>query len=141
MNKNSIIKSIILFFTVFLLFAFLFFRTTGCGYFYENKKKYKIKVGETFKIYIGQNSCCQNCWLGEKTIKSVKYLNAKLIYNPLNKNCEGCTDTFTWIFKGVKVGTDTIKILSITGGEKCKDYETEPYPGGEPDTFIVTVTD
>lgn len=134
MNKKSFLR-----FLVLLLPAFSFL--TSCENFYDNKPFYKIKVGETFRIYIGQNSCCQNCWLKEKSIKHIKYIDAELIYDPLNKGCEGCTDRFAWIFKGIKAGTDTIKILSITGGENCKDYETKPYLGGEPETFIITVTD
>ncbi len=124
-----------------VLFGAVFLFLTSCENFYENKPSYKIKVGETFKIYIGQNSCCSNIWINAKSTKSVKYIDAKLIYNPLNRGCAGCTDRFAWVFKGVKTGMDTIKILNVDNGSYGEDTSvTYLSKLGTTETFIVTVT-
>ncbi|MFM9945176.1 MAG: hypothetical protein ACKVQB_08085 [Bacteroidia bacterium] len=129
------LKPRLLCFLSFLIFS-------SCENFYDNQPSYKIKVGETFKIYIGQNSCCSNIWINEKSINVVKYIDSKIIDNPLNKDCEGCTVRYAWIFKGMKPGTDTIKILNVDNGSYGEDTSIAFLSKfGRTETFIVTVTD
>lgn len=108
----------------------------SCKRDFSNKKLYEIQVGQTFDLYIGENSCCINCWLNENSLKSIKLIEQKLI-DPADKDCDGCTSYSAWTFKGTKLGNDTIKIARLTGGMSCIEYKDSS--NFEKDIFIVTV--
>lgn len=121
-----------------LSFILIILLLTNCKADYKNKPIYSVKVGETVDLYISENSCCINCWINDTSAKSIKFLNKKIMKSA-DKNCEGCTSHFAWVFKGIKSGTDTIAIATIPGGHKCNDFLKDSL--GTIETFIVKVTE
>jgi predicted secreted protein len=119
----------------FLLLTLCFF---SCRKDFTNKKNYNIRIGETFKLFISENSCCQNCWIDKANLKSIEFEGRKL-EEPADSDCDGCSSYYSWIFKGVGIGTDTIKITQISGGDKCSDYNANSSKI-KIDIFIITVS-
>ena len=120
---------------LFLLNVILY----SCINDFHNKPKYEIKVGETFDLYVAENSCCSNCWINELSMKSITLVKHKLVSKPWFAKGGG-TYYYAWVFKGIKVGVDTIKIvnLAIGSGENCRDYK-EASSYNKPVIFVVNV--
>ena len=122
-------KKIIFIFTALMTLIIL---VSSCNN-YENKTHYELKIGETFELYLDQNSCCQNCFINESSIKTIKFISDTLVDRG-RKNCAGCSSTIAWIFKAINKGTDTIKIQRISMGERCDSIKIRPTS-----TYIITV--
>lgn len=112
--------------------------TLVCCKKFTNLNSYNIHIGETFVIYVPESSCCINCWINQENLKSIKYLGQKL-EQLADKDCDGCTSYYSWTFKGTSIGSDTIKIVNISAGQKCSDFETE-INKIQPEKFIVNVS-
>ncbi len=110
---------------------------SSCKKEYINQQNYEISIGQTFTLYVGENSCCVNCWLNENNLHSVTLLERKLV-DPAPEDCEGCTSHYAWIFKGTAVGQDTIKIVQVSAGEGCIGYSLDSTQVQQ-DYFLVNV--
>ena len=91
---------------------------SGCKE-YKNRGLYNIRIGETFELYVAENSCCIYSWANAASVKSVKLLEKKLV-EEADSDCDGCSSSYAWLYKGVSVGTDTIKIANIPAGGEDK---------------------
>lgn len=120
------------------ILIFLTAYLVSCKKDFSNKASYNIRIGETFELYVSENSCCQNCWVDKTKLNSIELLNQKLV-EPRDKDCDGCTSYYSWNFKGTNVGVDTIKIARICGGDNCSDYHADSSKI-QPEIFIVTVS-
>lgn len=94
----------------------------GCFSPRINHKNYEVKIGQTFEIYVNENSCCKNCWLNEFSIKSIKLVDKKSV-DLIPNTDDGGTTHMAWVFEGVKAGMDTITIVNVTGGESCENQK------------------
>ncbi len=118
--------------------TFLLILTYSCQKDYSNKAHYVLKKGETFTLYVSENSCCINCWIKKEQIKSIKLIDKQLIED-VDDNCAGCTSTYGWTFQGIKNGTDTIRLIRMSAGLDCIDYKKDSI--GTENNFIITVED
>jgi predicted secreted protein len=98
-----------------------------------NKEMYKVKIGESFKIYYNVSSCCYYCWINEKEIKSVKLLE-RILVEEGPEDCIGCASKYAFIFKALESGTDTLKLSFLTATDTC-DGKSADY-----DQYIVNVS-
>ena len=112
------------------------FAINSCKPNYTNKKTYNIQVGQTFELYINENSCCHNCWLKANALKSIQLVEKKLV-EPAPDDCDGCTSTYAWLFKAIAVGRDTITIEKAFATINCDDLKKES--SKSENSFIVTV--
>lgn len=95
------------------------------------KNNITLKVGETFKIELGENASIgfSNCWINSQKCSSVIdvkkwYLSSK----EEKEGCEGCGGNVYWEFKAVMIGVDTIKIKSCPTGrkqKKCSSFQED----------------
>jgi hypothetical protein len=68
---------------------------------FSDKSSYKLKVGETFKIYYSTNSCCYLCLkVGDHDI--VKKISEKKVKNEGEEECARCNSVFEITFKAIK---------------------------------------
>lgn len=98
------------------------FQIVGCNFSHTTQKMYDIKVGEEFEIYIDENSCCQNCWQNEKLIKSIQLVSTKCT-DWIKNTDDGGTTHYAWKFRGIAEGSDSIRIVRISGGDDCSNPE------------------
>lgn len=108
-----------------------------CTADYKNESTYQIQEGETVRIFVKENSCCTHCWINEDEAIAVKYVRKK-IARPAPSNCDGCNTIYFWEFEGVSVGTDTIKIAKLSGGQHCEEYQKNETDNGL-NTYTITV--
>jgi hypothetical protein len=106
---------------------------------YTNEPYNEIKVGETFELYIGENSCCSNCWINKSDIQATQFIGEALV-DPGPSDCDGCTAYVAWTFKGIKAGTDTIKIVRTAPPLRCDLYQPDSLYGW-PEMFIIKVVE
>ncbi len=90
-------------------------------------------MGESFDLYLSENSCCVNCFVNKADLKSIELVDRKLV-DSADADCAGCNSEYAWVFKGINVGVDTIKIQHIPANKQCSDSIQSP------DFFIVIVT-
>jgi predicted secreted protein len=108
----------------------------------ENKKIYKIKVGDTFKISLHSNGSTgySNCWLNQSTVKSVELIDK--LYTPDHPSLIGTGGEETLTFKAVAKGSDSIKYASCPTGREQKRCEAYSDGSVKADTvFIAIVTE
>lgn len=98
---------------------------------FENKSKYNINLGETFKIKLHANNSTgySNCWINEYKSDKVKLINERYKSSLREKfGYVGAGGTVIWTFKGIKPGMDTIKIANCPPGpllKDCKDFSVD----------------
>lgn len=83
---------------------------------YKNKPVYQVKVGEEIEIYYNTNSCCYY-FLDEKELQYVKKIREESKEGFKIISCDGCTTTTGYVFKGIKIGVDTIRLKKMYGGD------------------------
>ncbi|NTW32398.1 MAG: hypothetical protein HGB12_07215 [Bacteroidetes bacterium] len=120
-----------------IILVFLTLCLYSCKKDFTNNTSYNINIGETFELYISENSCCHNCWINKERLKSIELVEKKLIESA-GKDCDGSTSYYAWVFKGKNIGKDSIIIARLSGGDKCSDYRLDSSKI-KPDIFIVTV--
>ncbi|MCD6069447.1 MAG: hypothetical protein K0S33_4273 [Bacteroidetes bacterium] len=119
--------------SIAILFSFCLL-SCGNNALHVNGSYYAILPGETIELYTTTNSCCYYCVPNQDSLKSVRFVDRKVVEEAPD-DCDGCSSTDAWTFKGIKVGIDTIILKKVGGGKQCSDpaYETERY--------VVIVTD
>lgn len=95
------------------------------------KNRITLKVGETFKIELGENASIgfSNCWINSQKCSSVIDVKKWYVCSKEEKEgCKGCGGTVYWKFKAVMIGVDTIKIKSCPTGrkqKKCSSFQED----------------
>lgn len=95
---------------------------SSCKKSYTNKEVYTIKVGETFSYYFTNNSCCGECWNTDELNNVVQLTNNFI--EASEGDCAGCSVQYSAKFKGLKEGTDTVKLHVYAMSRGC-DLESE----------------
>lgn len=100
---------------ILLTFVILMF---GCSTDYSNQKYYTIKVGEEIEIYTRNNTCCGTCKTENSELKFIEHVVERGVGNS-DSECEGCTSYTGIIYRGIKPGTDTLRIHSYSMSDSC----------------------
>lgn len=90
----------------------------GCSTDYTNQKYYSIKVGEEIEVYIRNNSCCGVCKTENSELKFVEHVVERVVENA-DSECAGCSSYSGIIYRGIKPGTDTLRIHSYSMSDSC----------------------
>ena len=84
-----------------ILFALFLLTLASCesttSKSFQNKKIYKVKVGESFRIYYSTNSCCHYCIPNKVRLKTVEIL--KTIQVDPGEGCMGCSYVGAFVVK------------------------------------------
>ena len=82
---------------------------------YINPLEYNIKVGDSCKIYFATNSCCADS-MEISNAHHIQLTNTLLVESE-PKGCEGCNTEYAYVFKGLRAGSDTVKLYSMAMGD------------------------
>jgi hypothetical protein len=92
---------------------------TSCDQ-YTNSERYELKVGETVEFYFCTLSLCKYCLVNAKNLNHIEFLDSRHI--DYHKNgCEGCTSILAYVFEGISIGIDTLKVKQADDGQYCSD--------------------
>lgn len=98
-----------------IILGFMIF--TSCEKDFSNKAVYTIKVGETFKFYFKNNSCCDYCWNTENLSSIIQ--QGEIMEEDSDGDCAGCSTYYSMSFKGLKEGTDTVIYQQYSMSKGC----------------------
>lgn len=78
----------------------------------QSKSDYTIKVGETFELKLTDNPSTGYywTWINEDTTRIVQLANKRYV-SSTKEPIPGAGGTLYLTFKGIKAGTDTIKLI------------------------------
>ena len=110
---------------------------------YSNKTIYKVKRGETFKIYYTHYDSFCSCWINENEVKSIR-LNYSETYERDEANpCIGCDYKVGMVFQAIKAGIDTIKFSNYIEPTEnaCEKAKANSSLKGNAEKYIVIVSD
>jgi len=116
--KRRFIKVVFILITVFVALSSVTVYVNNN--LYENKKVYKLKVGEEFEIYASTNSCCRYCLGNEYDLVHLDYIG-KHIVKSSGPDCVGCNVTRAYTFRTKSAGQDSVILNFVVGGGHCAD--------------------
>lgn len=109
---------------IFVLFIFIIL---FCMPAFSKENKFKVKVGDTFKIELESNATTGYQWQLAKSLneKIVKLVSSKYILP--SSNLVGAGGTEVWTFKGIKEGKTKISLKYVRPWEKAKPVYLKIY--------------
>lgn len=87
---------------------------------YENKKEYRLKKGESFKIYFAVHSGIKYEIINLEELNNIDLISKKSL-NLAPKDCDGCTEIIEIKFLVKEHGDDTLKYVILPPNKNYKD--------------------
>jgi len=101
--------------TIGIIFCTALIALLSCSQNYNNKKEYRLKVGDEFEIYYTSNSCCGGCWNLEE-LNNIELIGKRTI---IRNDTPGGTSTYAKVFRATIPGTDTLKNHRYAMSDSC----------------------